>query len=112
MLSCEAGTPNDFLVALGVLVAVKKPVRTCVVVVTVTLPLLSECTEDVDEEPGELQSEASLKRTPLMITPSLLTISFFCSLVQVSGIFRSQQVAEGEDGKLFVWVALRGPVVL
>jgi len=103
-------TPKDFLVVVGVLVAVKSPVRTSVVVVTVTLE--PPCAVGVAVEPGELQSEDASYRMPLMITPSLLMIIFFWSLSQVSGIFLSQQVAEGEAGRLLVWVAFSGPVVL
>lgn len=50
-------TPEDFFVGLGVLVAVKKPVRTCVVVVTVTLAL-AEAADD--EEAIELYSDIAL----------------------------------------------------
>jgi len=52
------GTAMDFLVVLGVDVAVKKPVRTCVVVVTDTEPEPEEAPRDVvDVESGELQSD-------------------------------------------------------
>jgi len=48
-------TPKDFLVVVGVLVAVNSPVRTSVVVVTVTLE--PPAAIGVTVEPGELQSE-------------------------------------------------------
>ena len=110
-LSSEDMIPNDF-VGLGVAVAVKKPVSICVVVVTVTLPVVWDCDEDVAEEVAELQSLASSYRMPLMITPSPSTICCFWSPLQVSGIFRCQQVADGEGGREFVCVAFSGPVVL
>jgi hypothetical protein len=68
-------TPKDFLVVVGVLVAVKSPVRTSVVVVTVTLD--PPCAAGVAVEPRELQSEDTSYRMPLIITPSLLMIMFF-----------------------------------
>ena len=68
-------TPKDFLLVEGVLVAVKNPVRTSVVVVTVTLP--PPTGDGVAVEPGELQSEDASYRIPLMMTPSLLIIMFF-----------------------------------
>ncbi len=49
------GMPRDFFVVVGVLVAVKSPVRISVVVVTVTLD--PPTTVTVAVEPGELQSE-------------------------------------------------------
>ena len=75
-MSCEATTPKDFLLGLGVAVAVKKPVSTCVVVVTLTLFVDADAAEEVDEEIEPLQLEAASYKTPLMITPSPLMI--FC----------------------------------
>jgi len=48
-------TPKDFLLGVGVLVAVKKPVRTSVLVVTVTLVPRAAVADAVDV--AELQSE-------------------------------------------------------
>jgi hypothetical protein len=92
-------TPKDFLLGLGVLVAVNNPVRTAVVVVTVALAPVAV---GVDVEAMELQSEDALYRTPLIMTPWLLIIMFLCWLLQVSGMFLSQHVAEGDSGRLFV----------
>ena len=47
-----------------------------------------------------------------MITPCWSIIISFSSSVQVLGILRSQQVEEGDGGKLLVCVALAGPEVL
>ena len=63
----EEETPKDFLVVVGVLVAVKSPVRTSVVVVTVTLA--PRPSVGVAIEPGELQSEDASYRIPLIMTP-------------------------------------------
>jgi hypothetical protein len=60
VLRIEAGMASDFLVVLGVLVAVKSPVRTSVVVVTVYVPVLGEPAAGVAEVEGELQSEDAL----------------------------------------------------
>ncbi len=59
-------TPKDFLLGVGVLVAVKNPVRTSVVVVTVTLAPVAV---GVAVEAMELQSEDAPYRTPLITTP-------------------------------------------
>jgi hypothetical protein len=59
--------PKDFLEGVGVLVAVKNPVSTSVVVVTVTLA--PPAAVGVAEEAMELQSEDALYRTPLIMTP-------------------------------------------
>lgn len=57
-LSLNEETPNDFFVVLGVAVAVKKPVRISVVVVTVTPPEFTDTTAVATAEAlGELQSE-------------------------------------------------------
>lgn len=63
-LSADGWVASDFFfvdVGLGVLVAVKRPVRTCVVVVTDTEPVPDGLgtTSAVVEEPGELQSDAA-----------------------------------------------------
>ena len=60
-------TPKDFLEGVGVLVAVKNPVRTSVVVVTVTLA--PPAAVGVAVEAIELQSEDAPYRTPLIMTP-------------------------------------------
>lgn len=105
--------PSDFLVGLGVAVAVKKPVRISVVVVTVTPTELTEIIAvGVDVGLGELQSDEESYKMPLIMTPSFLTIISLWSPLQVSGILRNQHVADGEAGKLFVCVAFIGPVVL
>lgn len=75
-LSSEDLIPNDF-VGLGVAVAVKNPVSICVVVVTVTLPVVWDCEDDVEDEVAELQSLTSSYKIPLMITPSPSTICCF-----------------------------------
>jgi hypothetical protein len=63
----EEETPKDFLVVVGVLVAVKSPVRTSVVVVTVTLA--PRPSVGVAIEPSELQSEDASYKIPLIMTP-------------------------------------------
>jgi hypothetical protein len=63
----EEETPKDFLVVVGVLVAVKSPVRTSVVVVTATLA--PPTSVEVAVEPGELQSEDASYKIPLIMTP-------------------------------------------
>jgi hypothetical protein len=67
--------PKDFLEGVGVLVAVKNPVSTSVVVVTVTLA--PPAAVGVADEAMELQSEDALYRTPLIMTPRLWIIMFF-----------------------------------
>lgn len=47
-----------------------------------------------------------------MIAPSFPIIMFFWLSLHVSKILRSQQVFVGEAGRLAVYVAFAGPVVL
>jgi len=111
-LNLKEGATRDFL-AVGVLVAVKRPVRISVVVVTDTVPVPDgSAGVVVDAEPGELHSEDASYSTPLIMTPSPLMIMFLSFSEHVSGILRSQQVGEGEEGRLLVCVAFSGPVVL
>jgi cell division protein FtsX len=66
--------PKDFLEGVGVLVAVKNPVSTSVVV---TVTLAPPAAVGVADEAMELQSEDALYRTPLIMTPRLWIIMFF-----------------------------------
>jgi hypothetical protein len=77
-LAEEESMPNDFLVGVGVLVAVKNPVSTCVVVVTV-IPFELVITEvTVLLELCSLENCASLSYSiPPMITPCLSINMFF-----------------------------------